>query len=291
LFISNEVFFFSLPSTKDLVHLNTLFQHRITSTTLGSNNPMQFSTMTSLLSLPDEILLMIFGNLYHDHSSHHNRPKTDVLSSRLVCRRMAGIGQEFAFEHIEFLQDEKGTKMMLELTQSPLCRLVKRLSCYFEVLDSRRASSLDAFSTWLRLDQFCTLGEAQEMFEAYRREIRYQCLLDRIGQDVVVPLDGFESLRAVEMRAWRSRWYAAMDDDEFDHLFASSTGHRFFETFTSSLAKAGRHIEDLTLGYFQRDTSASCDPSMLSIIQGLDPALQVYQQAFGRLKRLKIAYQ
>jgi hypothetical protein len=149
---------------------------------------------------------------------------------------------------------------------------------------------VDAFRTWLRLDAFCTLEEVQEMFEAYCRESQYQCLLNRIGLDVAVPLGRFQSLRAVEMGAWRSRWYNAMSDDEFDRLCASSTGHRFFEAFTNSLAKAGHHIEDLTLGHFHRDdTSDSSDPSTLSIIQGLDPARQVYQQVFGRLRRLKIA--
>lgn len=258
--------------------------------TLDSTAPVHLSPMASLLSLPDEILLMIFGNLYHvGHSSHQQSPKKDVLSSRLVCRRMAGIGQELAFEHIDFLQDEKGIKRLLELSKSPLCRLVKRLSCYFEALDSRRASSVDAFRTWLRLDAFRTLEEVQEMFEAYCRESQYQCLLNRIGLDVAIPLGQFQSLRAVEMGVWRSRWYDAMSDDEFDRLCASSTGHRFFEAFTSSLARAGHHIEDLTLGYFHRDTSSSSDPSTLSIIQGLDPAHQVYLQAFGRLRRLKIA--
>lgn len=186
--------------------------------------------MASLLSLPDGILLMIFGNLYHvGHSSHQQSPKKDVLSSRLVCRRMAGIGQELAFEHIDFLQDEKGIKRLLELSKSPLCRLVKRLSCYFEALDSRRASSVDAFRTWLRLDAFRTLEEVQEMFEAYCRESQYQCLLNRIGLDVAIPLGQFQSLRAVEMGVWRSRWYDAMSDDEFDRLCASSTGHRFLK--------------------------------------------------------------
>jgi hypothetical protein len=233
---------------------------------------------------------MIFRNLYYvDDDFRRHGQKKDILSSCLVCSRLAGIGQAVAFEHIAFLQDEKGIQRLFELSKSPLCRAVKSMSCYFEVFDTQRTSTVEAFRTWLRLDWLCPL-KVQEMFEEYCRKSRYQDLLERTGLDVTVALHRFQSLRAVEMGSWADRWYYAMDDDEFNRLFASSTGHRFFEAIANSLAKAGNRIENLTVGYFHNDEpSYSDDTSALSIIQRLSPACPIYHQAFQRLKRLRIA--
>ena len=61
-----------------------------------------------MLQLPDEVLLKILGYLYYiDHEFCMYGKKADLLACRLACRRLADIGQNLAFEHITFVQDEE----------------------------------------------------------------------------------------------------------------------------------------------------------------------------------------
>ena len=63
--------------------------------------------------------MMILRNLYYmDNSFRQYGKKKDVLSCRLICKRLANIGQDIAFENIEFLQDEEGVQRLL--SQVPL---------------------------------------------------------------------------------------------------------------------------------------------------------------------------
>jgi hypothetical protein len=72
-----------------------------------------------MLQLPSEVLLKILGYLYYiDHEFCIYSKKADLLASRLACRRLVDIGQNLAFKHITFIQDEEGYKRLLEMSRS-----------------------------------------------------------------------------------------------------------------------------------------------------------------------------
>jgi hypothetical protein len=92
--------------------------------------------MATILHLPDEILLRIFDFLYYvDDNFNIYGNKNDLLASRLVCKRLATIGKHLSFEHITFINDVKGYKRLLILSQSSAANSIRRLSCYFQAFD------------------------------------------------------------------------------------------------------------------------------------------------------------
>jgi hypothetical protein len=93
--------------------------------------------MATILHLLDEILLKIFDFLYFvDDNFNIHGNKNDLLESRLVCKRLATIGQHLSFEHITFINDVEGYKRLLILSQSSAAHSVRRLSCYFQAFDT-----------------------------------------------------------------------------------------------------------------------------------------------------------
>ena len=93
--------------------------------------------MSTILYLPDEILLNIFYLLYYiDDNFNIYGNKNDLLTSRLVCKRLGIIGESLSFEHITFINDIEGYKRLLLLSQSTAANSVRRLSCRFQAFDT-----------------------------------------------------------------------------------------------------------------------------------------------------------
>jgi hypothetical protein len=169
--------------------------------------------MARLLSLPDEILLEILDFLYLvDDSFIQYGDKNDIVATRLVCRRLAMVG-DIIFEHIKFLVDDVGFLRLLELSRSSLCKRVRKLSCYFEVTGDHRFQSL------LELAKRDTLS-----------------LADTLRQ--------FQNLRAIEIwQNWRSSWFGGLGDGEAHDLTAYPIGYRLLQNVAHVLGG----IEGLTL--------------------------------------------
>ena len=73
-----------------------------------------------MLCSPDEVLLMILGNLYFvDDNLDTYAKKDDLLSTRAVYIRLANVGKDLSFKHVIFIQDKEGYKSLLELLKSP----------------------------------------------------------------------------------------------------------------------------------------------------------------------------
>ena len=63
--------------------------------------------MAMRLRLLNEVLLEILENLYFvDQNSELYGDKNDLLSARVVCQRLASVGQDFAFKHIPMFDDK-----------------------------------------------------------------------------------------------------------------------------------------------------------------------------------------
>lgn len=238
-----------------------------------------------MLRLPDEILLRTLKCVYYID-------KTSLLACRIVCRKLADIGQGLAFEHLTFTQDEIGYQRLLDVSKSPeLCKRVECLTCYFEDFDTEAASTPEKFRTFQKLDRKnCTLQELHKAYEEYCRGRQYQDLLEDSFLDIAsltAALFRFQRLRSVNIRQYfshRSVPSAKLLEPYAYKLYPfaySLVGLRFFKAITSALCVSGVSIEDLTLG--------SNGPSLIGIIQGLTPTMHsLYGQAFGNVRRLNI---
>jgi hypothetical protein len=261
--------------------------------------------MATILHLPDEILLKIFDFLYYvDDNFNIYGNKNDLLASRLVCKRLATIGKRLSFEHITFINDIKGYKRLLILSQSSVANSVRRLSCYFQAFDTVTTEYVDRIFGWGHSD----MHKVNKMYELqYLPRNRHQTRLQARGLDIGVlnkAIPSFERLRAVNI----------MQDfsDRYGHIFRildpllranfahSPLGQRLFEAIISALSESGISIEVLQLGHIEDNKhfedantlhklNRFYQPPMTSTIQGFTIARRgLYQQAFRRLRRLRI---
>lgn len=261
--------------------------------------------MATILHLPDEILLKIFDFLYYvDDNFKIYGNKNDLLASRLVCKRLATIGKRLSFEHITFINDIKGYKRLLILSQSPAANNVRRLSCYFQAFDTVTTEYVDRVFGWGHFD----MQKVHEMYELqYLPRNRQQTRLQARGLDMGVlnkAIPSFERLRAVNIMQDFSDRYGDMFQILDPHLRAtfacSPLGQRLFEAITGAISDSQIGIEVLQLGHIEdnkhfHDASVLhklnriYQPPMISIIQGFTITRRgLYQQAFRRLRRLRI---
>ena len=242
--------------------------------------------MALLLCLPDEILLMILYSLYTlDDDFIQYGDKTDVLSTRLVCRRLGNIGESIVFEQIRFLEDDEGFRRLFRLAQSPLCKLVRVLSCYFEVYRTEASSSLTSSSG---LDSNM-LSEKKEMPARHNREHKFQNLLGLVDEgttDLADALSRFENLRAIKIwQNWACSWFWGLEYNEAEALARHPIGYRFFENVMCALATRPTSINNLVLG----SDRPFCPEWPINMLPNLTfKTLSLYRHAFGNLKRLKV---
>ena len=179
---------------------------------------------------------------------------------------------------------------MLDLSMSPLCKAVRRVTCFVQVLHPKFASTLDEFRIGLNLKS----PSIHELFEEYCRRVRYQKFLKYTGLDIKslwVAIVRFQNLRAVQIsQDWSADWFCESNgEEEMEHFSTYSFGTRTFDAVTIALAASNTGIKDLTLGEFDGESTYTWVPSLVSTVQALTPArLQLYQRAFGKLRRLKI---
>lgn len=242
--------------------------------------------MALLLNLPDEILLMILYHLYTlDNDFIQHGDKIDVLSTRLVCRRLGKIGESIAFKQIKFLEDDEGFRRLFQLARSPLCKLVRVFSCYFEVYRTEVSSSLTS-SSGLDINM---LSEKQEMPGKHKREHRFQNLLRLVDEgitDLADILSRFENLRAIKIwQNWACSWFWGLEYNEAEALARHPIGYRFFENVMHALATRRTSINDLILG----SDRAFCPEWPINMLPNLTlKTLSLYRHAFGNIKRLKV---
>jgi hypothetical protein len=253
--------------------------------------------MAIILHFPDEILLKIFDFLYYvDDNFNIHGNKNDLLASRLVCKRLATIGRHLSFEHITFINDVEGYKRLLILSQSSAAHSVRRLSCYFQAFDTVTTQYVNR--TW-GFD-----AKINEMYKLqYLPRNRQQTRLQARGLDIGVlnkAIPSFERLRAVNIMQDFSDRYGDMFQILRPYVrrsFACSPlGQRIFEAITGAISDSQIGIEVLQLGHiednfedFEQRRNGMDQPPMISTIQGFTIERRIlYQQAFRRLKRLRI---
>jgi hypothetical protein len=261
--------------------------------------------MATILHLPDEILLRIFDFLYYvDDNFNIYGNKNDLLASRLVCKRLATIGKHLSFEHITFINDVKGYKRLLILSQSSAANSIRRLSCYFQAFDTVTTEYVDRVLGWGQLD----MHKVNEMYNLqYLPRNRQQTRLQARGLDTGVinkAIPSFERLRAINIKQDFSDRYGDMFQILDPHLrgvFAySPLGQRLFEAITSAFTDSQIGIEVLQLGHIEDNKhfedatilqkfNRIHQPPMTSTIKGFTITRRgLYQQAFRRLTRLRI---
>jgi hypothetical protein len=156
-----------------------------------------------MLQLPNEVLLKILEYLYYiDHEFCIYGEKADLLASRLACRRLADIGQNLAFEHITFIQDEEGYKRLLEMSRSAYtCPSVQRLTCYFEDYETSRTPEAFAASRGIDRERGA-VEEFNKVYEKYCRSRQYQDLLEEDNVDIAslgTAIPRFYRLRSIKI--------------------------------------------------------------------------------------------
>jgi hypothetical protein len=258
-----------------------------------------------MLHLPDEILLKIFDFLYYvDNNFNIYGNKNNLLASRLVCKRLATIGKHLSFEHITFINDIKGYKRLLILSQSSAANSVRRLSCYFQAFDTVTTEYVDQIFGFGHHD----MHKVNEMYELqYLPRNRQQTRLQARGGDTGVlnkAIPSFERLSAINIMQDFSDRYGDMFQILSPHIrssFADSPlGQRIFETITGAISNSQIGIDVLQLGHIEdnkhfedastlRKLNRIYQPPMTSTIQGFTITSRgLYQQAFRRLRRLRI---
>ncbi|KAI1291204.1 hypothetical protein F5Y03DRAFT_44899 [Xylaria venustula] len=233
--------------------------------------------------------------------------KCDVLSCRLVCKRLSRVGEDIVFEDIILAPDQHGFQALLDLSNSPLRYKVKMLYCYFEVFDAQMATSLDLFAAKINqreVQEFWWAKTSHDLenrhqilerdFKIYQQGFYWQTLLEGGMYNTPVfaaALNRLENLRGISL----SQSYAHsahnepdIGDDVLPDVTISPVAHAIFEALVEALLQCQGHIQELTLGYFpEEETRSTYDWGLVGMIQSLDPASYPrYQQAFGKLKRL-----
>ncbi|KAI3331267.1 hypothetical protein F4824DRAFT_476100 [Ustulina deusta] len=256
-----------------------------------------------LLTLPDEILLKILRCVQRLPHFLECTTKRDVLSCRLVCRRLSRIGEDIVFEDIILAPSRSGFQPVLGLSNSSLRHKVKKLRCFFEIFDPQLTTSIDLFTAEIErrnTQQFCSVEildeDVRQDFEAYQEGFHWQTLLEQSVLDTPVfgrALNRLENLSSISLsQIYTHSIHNEPDigEDNPSDVIQSPAGHMIFEALVDALVQCGRHIEDLTLGYLDEDRFPSTDDSgLVGIIQRLNPeSYPKYRQAFGKLKRLTI---
>lgn len=129
--------------------------------------------MAIVLRLPDEILLAILETL---HSISNDLKlygvKNDLLSVRLVCQRLARIGEPLAFKYIVLVQDKEGIERLFKLSRSLLCQHVQHLICCFEDYMAELALDIGTFIDSFKLGEM-SFKIQEKFFDEYCRGCKY----------------------------------------------------------------------------------------------------------------------
>ena len=220
--------------------------------------------MAFLLSLPNELLFQIIYSLYAlDANFHQHGSKGDLLSTRLACRRLAGLVEqdtERMFQHYKFLVDDEGFRRLHWLAQSPLCRHVRVISCCFQVysIEDSTTDIKGCPSTFENLLGLTATG-----------------LADTLGQ--------FQNLQAIRIsQRWKSSWFWDLEFNKPIALSANPFACRLLENVVHALAFATSSITELTLS----SDRPYCPNWPLSILT--QETQNLYRQTFGSIKRLKV---
>jgi len=224
--------------------------------------------MALLISLPTEILLHILSYLYAlEENFIQYGNKKNILSTRLACRRLAGIGETILFTHIKFVQDDEGFRRLSTLARSPLCQQVRVISCYFENYRTGKSSKSIVNET-----KFQSLVELTEKGSTGLADI----------------LSQFQNLRAIKIwQNWASSWFWDLDSHEVEALTAQPVTCRLFENVIDALATSTYSITGLALG----SDRAFCPewPLSFAAFQPRTPETRnLYQRVFGSIRQLKV---
>jgi len=226
--------------------------------------------MTLLLSLPIEILFHIQSFLYTlDNNLDQHGSKNNVLSTRATCRQLAAIGETVIFERIKFILDDEGFRRLSDLAESPHCRQVRMISCHFEVHRIEKASKPTVLD---KVTRFQSLLKLTEKGNTHLADILCQ----------------FQNLCAIKVsQNWATSWFWDLDSSETEALTAQPIACRLLENITNVLATSACDITDLRIG----SNRAFCPQWPFSIGAFQSHTLQtyeLYQKAFGNLRRLKV---
>ncbi|KAI0818418.1 hypothetical protein GGR55DRAFT_76562 [Xylaria sp. FL0064] len=259
-----------------------------------------------LLTLPDEILLKILWCVRRLPHFLGYTMKRDILSCRLVCRRLSRVGEDIVFEDIILAPDRRGFQAFLDLSSSSLRHKLRDLRCFFEVFDPRLTTSIDLFAAEVkrlqprRFSSTMISDGSEDLrsdFEAYLEGVCRQTLLEQGMSDTPIfalALSRLENLQSVTLsQTYEHSRHNEPDIGEYEppDVTLSPVGHKFFEALIDALSQRQGHIEDLTLGCLSEEYYPSMDaPSLVGVIRRLNPAsYRRYQEAFRNLKRLAIA--
>ena len=94
--------------------------------------------------LPNEVLLNIAEKVYHVNGRLEvYGHKSDLLSMRGTCRKLADIGRSLALKHVSFLQDKVGYDRLRAFSNSSCAGEVRYLTCRFQAFGNKRQDFLD----------------------------------------------------------------------------------------------------------------------------------------------------
>jgi len=243
---------------------------------------------TTFLHLPNEVLVIILGNLYlfSEHLDIYG-DKADIFSIRLVCKRLAELGTSLAFKSVKFVQHKEGFQRLLEFSRSSFHKYVRRLVCSCCDYSQHLTTNIRIFTNEFNLTNL-KKSIREELFQKYCLGRRFQESLEANDLDITnlaSAIHQFKRLRSVEIiQDWSPKWYEKLEDAELNNFAASPTIHRLFEAVASALASSEANIEALTLGTRHRDI-----PPLLGIFHGLSPKkFRLYETAFRSVKILNL---
>jgi hypothetical protein len=251
-----------------------------------------------MLRLPNEVLLNILQNLYHvtdDFLFHGN--KTDLLSSRAVCKRLADLGAYAAFRHMTLKHDLESYQRILAFSRSKHRDKLQAMTYSFESFEPQ-CITRDEFPTYIEDYSPSSEGdfstEEMDIFQReYCRRHSEMCLLESSKLDtahLAAILLGLTNLRSVCISQCFSNlpWvdFEYEDYQNYNHFLEQSSGPRVFDNIAAALRTTDLNLSALTLRSYQDDEGKL---PLTGIIQSLSSTrFTHYQSAFQELKVLSI---
>lgn len=249
-----------------------------------------------MLHLPNEILIHVLELLHYvDEEWLPHGDKEDLLSARLVCRRLAHIGASLAFRHITFFPDEEGFTRLHALSLSDHRLKVNMINYTFEDFRDDDLSA-DEFDLYLRENargRQSRWTSTLETYEEYRAAQQYQSDMQDSHLDVAhltsafALLENLQSIHISQEFTERSGPWCGEEGilDGYLDFLDLPTSHRVLGTIVAALIATGRRVTSLTL--------VSVDEFGFYPLIGLIEELNfsnaiVHREAFSHLKILTI---